>query len=378
MKILLAPDGGTGGGNGAAALETLATVPGTQPRADFSAALLKMFPEDGNRTGGTPNLTDTGEGQGASEGTDEGANEGTGEGAGGTDEGANEGTGEGAGGTGDEAVVNKVLAKRVSKLLKKLEDQDQEIQELRSQRADTNTPLPDTISKLTDPTKLQALESTTRSQLKQTQHLLRQLGYAPKGVEKVLRGYVAANPALAARFQGTDAEGEAAEDYSVERMAEVLSETEVNLGETLEAIPRRQQVLLHRANVSRILREPEVAQVAAFLTDPESDGYTQVRELMNKSADLRAAPTGEALAIAAVLGMRVLNPAINKAVARMQGKGGAANGAPAKPASGKAGKLPPLPGGGGSKINGSKYKAAKANFEKNPSRANLEGVLASL
>ena len=251
------------------------------------------------------------------------------------------------------------MTKRFSKMLTRIEKLEAENAELKAGGGPAAAPAAgaDPLATITSAQKLLAVQQVHTGRLKELNKLIPKLNYAPAKVEQQMRALAAGDPEVAKRFK--NAEG--AEDFSVEKMGEVLEEAKGTSEDVLAAIPNRQKFLDTRQKVSRILREPEVAKLAPFLADPESPDSELFKTFTN-SPELRGNPAGEHLALAVVLGLQRLQPVLKAVALRVSGKRapGAAAAPPLKVRSKMPGTgAPGAPGGGKTKL-----QLAKERFQK--------------
>jgi hypothetical protein len=217
--------------------------------------------------------------------------------------------------------VERTIQKRLRHLAEENTDLKRQLAEKPAAAGAAGNPL----ANVTDPAQLAEARVNAEEGLQFTQRMIQQLGYAPARVEKQLRALAAKNEAVAAKFIKT-VNDEDREDFSVERMAEVLDESEGLLRAQLRAVPEREAFLKERANVSKLMQEPELKKALPWMYDEESDERAQFTQL-TKLPQLAGHPRGEYLAAALMLGFKQLAPVIKQIADRQAGKKPGANGA---------------------------------------------------
>lgn len=175
----------------------------------------------------------------------------------------------------------------IQKRIKSLNEENEELKRQVSGRSPAPSQPSGFLATITDPGKLAEIESTASAGMEYTSGLIRRLSYAPQAVEKELRRLADANEQVAAKFTRFE-NGEMVEDFSTERMAEVLEEHESLFRNQLKAVPQRRKYLEDYAKVHEM-----AVKVQPWMSDPEDPRMVLFKSIEQAFPGAKLSPAWE-------------------------------------------------------------------------------------
>lgn len=254
-----------------------------------------------------------------------------------------------AGKTFTQEQVEQLVQKRLKNATAQIADLQAQVNAKVNAAPQDNDPL----GMVFDAGKLGQFQEQAAAGLEYTDGLLGKLAYAGARVEKDLRALAKANPQIAEQFR--DEAGE--EDFSAEKIADVLETAKRDFKETLKAVPKRAAYLKTFSAVEAVVKK-----VAPYLFDVEDEHYGNAQKIVAAKPWLKSSPTWQYDVAAWMEGHKVLQEKLKAA------------GAGAKPTTAEKVKFVPkvkFPktggrGGGLPPVTGDRRQAALAKIKANP------------
>jgi hypothetical protein len=237
--------------------------------------------------------------------------------------------------------------KRIKRLLAQVHDLETRLESAQRQTANRPPPGPSPLDSITDPNELAAREANARAGLREAQKQLRMVNAAPRLVENYLRQH----GVVLQDEQGN-------EDFSPERMSQVLSNAEDAFYQTLEAVPARRQFLQEYDKA-----HAQVVKVIPWVADKVSENYAYMQQIAAQFPGLKAVPNWEYWTACAINGHNVIQQNLKRqqATARAGTNGTTRNGRPAArgPVTGAAPSAPPRTPPEAARVNKARERVLK-------------------
>jgi len=252
--------------------------------------------------------------------------------------------------------IPKGLQKRIGQMLGKIRELEGKLAQAASNAAGgavgTQRPTTSPLDSVTDVGELERREGLAEQVLSEIEPMIARLAYAPAQVEKYLR------------TSGIALKNEAGEeDYSVERMGDLLLNTKAQNAAILKAVPARKAWLQNHAQA-----HAQVVKVKPWVGDASDERHAEMQNILRQFPGLKSAPNYEYWLACAIEGHRATVQQLKAAQNKTRPNGAGAVGTQRPTSNGARRGLPASAAGGSGaprvQPNQKKVSDAKAKVTK--------------